>query len=141
MSGLKINPRHFMRLWTVAFDRFNCSVISRVVIRRFSSTNEFILSTSASRGLSGRKDWNYRNEILKTDFGIDVRSIHLLRTYPIVFDLLELHFCPFDSKTVKYAENVVFHLPSSIGHQMRTISQNPTKFFTNKLYYISCWNV
>ena len=73
---------------------------------------------------------------MQTNFGIGVRSIHLLRTNRIIFTLLELDFCPFDSKTVKYAENVVSDLPSSIGHQMKTIAQNPTKFFTNKLYQL-----
>ena len=33
--------------------------------------------------------------------------------------MLELHLGPFDRKTVKHAENIVFDLRSPIGYQMK----------------------
>ena len=133
MSGLEFIPICFMCLSTVSFVRFNSSAISRVVIQhRLQEGFQDVVPA---------QDWNCRNKILQIKFGIGVRSIQLFRRHRIIFGLLALHFCPFDGKTIKYAENIVFEFTSSIRHQMKTILQNTTKFFTNKLCYISCWNL
>ena len=76
-----------------------------------------------------------RNEILQTNFGIIVRSIHHLHTHHIIFTLLELHFYLFDGKRVKYAENAAFDFPFLFEHQTKTIAKNQTIFLANKPSY------
>ncbi|GFT22345.1 hypothetical protein TNCV_3273351 [Trichonephila clavipes] len=105
------------------FCKFNLNPISRVVIRRFASTNAFIASLSASTGLPERgasstsklPDRNLANQLWRW------HTYNTPSPYTSVNSFwLEQYFYPFCSKTVRYVENAAYRSPYLKGHQPKT---------------------
>ena len=65
------------------------------------------------------------------NFGIGVRSTHLLPRHHVISIIIKLNVYPFNGKTLKYSENSVFALATSIGYQTKIITKIQQHFFTN----------
>lgn len=107
ISSFEKNDSHSKLSWTVEFNKFKLNRISHIVIRRFASTNDLLVSSSASTILpkcGAPSTSKYPEQNLPSSTTV-VLLIHFSHEWISLG--FEHHFYQFCSKTVKYLEKLL----------------------------------